>query len=162
MLMTSPQNAVRIGWEYAGGVCLNHFSECFASAGAKQTIQEWVNQMDGTGDPILDAMTPIPFTLMVLLSFLSSSAMDRLVTALENPPTNEVHHMKLTSPGPSHDGVRVSDQRSPCETRFWSAPIVACSTPAHAHVDDPFQYLSCGLGLHRKSGLSEVIGNGGT
>jgi len=71
MVATSPQDAVRIGWEYAGG-------ECFASAGAKQTIQELVNPMDDTGDPILDAMTPIPLALMVLLSFFSSSATDRL------------------------------------------------------------------------------------
>ncbi len=78
MVATSPQNAVRIGWEYARGACLNHLSECFASTGAKQTIQEWVNTMDDTGDPILDAMTPIPLALMVLLSFFSSSATDRL------------------------------------------------------------------------------------
>ena len=56
--MTSPQNAGRIGWEYAGGACLNHLSECFASAGAKQTIQELVKLVDDTGDPILVAMTP--------------------------------------------------------------------------------------------------------
>ncbi len=25
MVVTSPQNEVRIGWEYAEGICLNHF-----------------------------------------------------------------------------------------------------------------------------------------
>jgi len=40
------------------------------------------------------------------------------VTALVNPPANEVHYLKLTSAGPSHGGVRVSDQWSPCEMRF--------------------------------------------
>ena len=30
---------------------------------------------------------------------------------------------------------------------------------AHTHIDGPFQYLSCGLGLHKNCqvGLSEVI-----
>jgi hypothetical protein len=58
MVMMSPQNAARIGWEYAGGTCLNHLSECFASAGAKQTIQELVKLVDDNGDPILDVMAP--------------------------------------------------------------------------------------------------------
>src|SRR5260370_41877906 len=84
--------------------------------------------------------------------------MIRGVPALVNAPAIEVHYLMSTSAGPSHDGVKGSDQRSPCATRFSSAPIVACSTPAHAHVDDPFPYLSCGLGLHENSqvGLSEV------
>jgi len=76
--------------------------------------------------------------------------MIRGVTALVNAPAIEVHYLMSTSAGPSHDGVKGSDQRSPCATRFSSAPIVACSTPAHARVDDPFPYLSCGLGLHEK------------
>jgi hypothetical protein len=58
MVVTSPQNAARIGRKYAEGACLNHLSDCFASAGARQTIQELVEPVDDTGDPILDAMTP--------------------------------------------------------------------------------------------------------
>jgi hypothetical protein len=58
MVVTSPQNAATIGWEYDGVACLNHLSECFASASAKQTIQELVKPVDDIGDPILDVMTP--------------------------------------------------------------------------------------------------------
>jgi len=58
MVVTIPQNAARIGWEYAGGACLSHSSECSASAGAKQMIQELGTPKDDTGDPILVAVNP--------------------------------------------------------------------------------------------------------
>ena len=58
MVVVSPQIAARIGWEYDGGACLNHLSEYFASANARQTVQELVKPVDDVGDPILDAMTP--------------------------------------------------------------------------------------------------------
>lgn len=58
MVVTSPQNAATIGWEYDGGTCLDHLSECFTTASAKQTIQEWARPVGDIGDPILDAMTP--------------------------------------------------------------------------------------------------------
>src|SRR5260370_41408616 len=82
--------------------------------------------------------------------------MIRGVPALVNAPAIEVHYLMSTSAGPSHDGGKGSDQRSPCATRFSSAPIVACSTAAHAPVDEPFPYLSCGLGLNenRQVGMS--------
>ena len=151
MVVTSPRNAAMIGWEYAGGACLNHLSECFASAGAEQMIQELVTPVDDTGDPTSDAMTPNYAHAhgSPLLPQWLGYGPTRWVTALVNLPANEVHYLRLTSAGPSHDGVRVSGQRSPCETKFWSAPKMACSTPAHAHVDVPFRYLSYGLGLHR-------------
>ena len=58
MVVTSPQNAATIGWEYDRGTCLDHLSECFATASAKQTIQEWARPVGNIGDPILDVMTP--------------------------------------------------------------------------------------------------------
>ena len=37
IVVTSPQIAAMIGWDYAGGACLDHIlSECFASVGAKK------------------------------------------------------------------------------------------------------------------------------
>jgi hypothetical protein len=55
MVVKSPQNAARIGWEYAGGASLIHLDEC---AAAKQMIQELVKPVDDVGDPILGAMDP--------------------------------------------------------------------------------------------------------
>ena len=82
---------------------------------------------------------------------------------------NEVHYLGLTSAGPSHNGVKVNDQRSLSAIYSSNALIVACSMPAHAHVDVPFQYLSCDLGLHNKQSgwvvggsISLTISNGGT
>ena len=63
MVVTSPQNAATIGWEYDGVACLDHLSECFASASTRKTIQKLVKPVDDIGDRVLDTMTPITLTL---------------------------------------------------------------------------------------------------